>query len=756
MDGVAPHERAAVPRWGARRGWAIPALVFAPILVFASVAIGLRFPGGADAEASALAPLDYSRGPTGTVSPLRDSFIADVLGGVITRPGTAGRGQTPPPGGPAGPFAHPPTPVIDHALTNDDVAHAYRIDKLPFTGRTDTAGATREPEEPTACSPVGDTVWYRFRPTTTMGLIADTAGSDRPVSLAVFQGDTLIDFSTSDDWCATHARGNARVSFAAYAGTTFHFQVSTLSPGPVLFTLRPQGSTSRLLPDLSDEPDHVFSPWAYPSPDGRYVTYGGFLPSQQRSRCVGATTHVQALPEQVCRAQAFIYDRATKRSVHVSTAPRGEPANDTSVGVNMSASGRHVVMASWASNLVEGDRNTCLRWHHTEGSCLDVFVRDRDVDGDGLFDEEGASRTVLVSVSSSGVQGNASAGPSWISTDGRYVTFQSWADNLVADDHNGIGDVFTHDRDADADGIFDEEHPGARRTWRVSVSSRGAEASVDELKGTAPGPLLAQRDYVPIERANTIMGTSTNGRFVMFRSAATNLDPRCASGAHQAYVHDNVTGRTTCVSVSSHGSEGNKGVRLHNLFTPKISDDGRYAVFNSDATNLVHGDTNQEEDLFVRDLMLGKTERASVTWEGKQAEGEGPSVGRDAIFGVLFTYGSMVEWTDVYTMSELNHTLSADGRYLFFSSGAHNLVPGDTNEVRDIFARDLWRGTTTLVSVSTSGVQSEAASNAPSITPDGSLLMFYSLGDDLDDDAAASNEGLEPYVYLRTFSGGAP
>src|SRR5262249_28719134 len=144
----------------------------------------------------------------------------------------------------------------------------------------------------------------------------------------------------------------------------------------------------------------------------------------------------------------------------------------------ISASGRYVLFTSISTNLVAGDTVSC---GGPPGNCQDVFVHDRDADGNGIFDETGVGqrRTVMVSVSSSGVPGDARSGADrmGITPDGRFVVFGSNATNLDGVDTNGVQDVFVHDRDADADGIFDETGPGERSTVRISSDINGLAAA---------------------------------------------------------------------------------------------------------------------------------------------------------------------------------------------------------------------------------------------------------------------------------------
>src|SRR5215216_1236671 len=132
-----------------------------------------------------------------------------------------------------------------------------------------------------------------------------------------------------------------------------------------------------------------------------------------------------------------------------------------------------------------------------------------------------------------------------------------------------------------------------------------------------------------------------------------------------------VPGFTELVSQSSSGVEGDQDSEL-----PAISADGRYVAFVSFAENLVPGDTNQSADVFVRDRVLGTTERVSVSSSGREADGNN---------GLLNLMGGP--------------SISADGRFVAFSSDATNLVSGDRNNNPDVFVHDRVTGETTRVSV---------------------------------------------------------
>ena len=156
---------------------------------------------------------------------------------------------------------------------------------------------------------------------------------------------------------------------------------------------------------------------------------------------------------------------------------------------------------------------------------------------------------------------------------------------------------------------------------------------------------------------------------------------------------------TERVSVHSLGAEGND----HSIY-PSVSADGRYVAFHSLATNLVPGDTNGVQDVFVRDRQSGTTERVSVDSLGAQGN----------------------------SLSEFP-SISADGRYVAFHSWASNLVPGDTNGWGDVFVRDCQSGTTERVSVDSLGAEGNYTSgfSRPSISPDGCCVAFESAASNL-------------------------
>ncbi len=222
-------------------------------------------------------------------------------------------------------------------------------------------------------------------------------------------------------------------------------------------------------------------------------------------------------------------------------------------------------------------------------------------------------------------EGNVDSFGASVSDDGRHVAFYSHASNLVADDDNDFIDVFVKHR-FDAGNVYQGI---AGPITRISVSSIGAQADDDSMD-----PMI-----------------SGDGRYVAFRSLASNLVAADDNQRWDIFVHDLDTGATTRISVASDGTQAN-----HDSFSPSISDDGRFVAFRSNASNLVAGDGNARQDIFIHDRNSGTTARISVPDGGGEADGH-----------------------------SVAPAISGDGQWIVFESDATNLVPADSNQSRDIF-----------------------------------------------------------------------
>jgi Tol biopolymer transport system component len=399
-------------------------------------------------------------------------------------------------------------------------------------------------------------------------------------------------------------------------------------------------------------------------------------------------------------------------TTRISVSSDGSEANGLTFNqISLSAGARFVAFSSAASNLVPGDTNECdgtVAPIFSEPGCPDIFVHDRIT-----------GATSRVSVDSAGAQANGASLRAVISADGRFVVFDSLASNLVAGDTNGVADIFVHDRQTGA-------------TTRVSVSSTGAQSDAVSLSPQVtpdgrfvafasgastlvPGDtnsafdifvhdrLTATTTRVSLNGAgeqgnadSVIPNISADGRFVAFSSVASNLVAGPASSGTQVYVHDRASGTTTRISVDGGGNPANAS-----SFNSGISADGRFVVFASAASNLVAGDTNGVRDVFVHDRLTTTTTRVNVSSAGAQANG----------FSTLGFNGEAI---------------SADGRFVTFGSSASNLVAGDTNGADDVFLHDRLTGITTRVSVDSAGTQGNDVSGASSLSADGRFVAFIS------------------------------
>jgi Tol biopolymer transport system component len=336
------------------------------------------------------------------------------------------------------------------------------------------------------------------------------------------------------------------------------------------------------------------------------------------------------------------------------------------------------------------------------------------------FASLGSGIITRVSIASDGTQANGGSGLSALSADGRYVTFQSNASNLVPGDTNSFTDIFVHDRHAD-------------QTSRVSVASDGTEAN----------------------RWSQQPSISADGRYVAFNSLASNLVPNDTNNRTDIFVHDRQTGQTSRISITSNGVQSDS-----DSYLPAISADGRYVAFYSNATNLTPDTPPFTSNVFVHDRQTGETSRIGVAWDGAPSPfffgGMDISAdGRYVVFGSwsdnvvpgdtngmhdIFVYDRQTGQTSLVSVASdgtqaNDHvyfpSISADGRYVTFSSDANSLVPGDTNGVSDVFVHDRLTGQTSRVSVASDGTQGNNASAVPAISADSRFVTFTSRASNL-------------------------
>jgi hypothetical protein len=333
---------------------------------------------------------------------------------------------------------------------------------------------------------------------------------------------------------------------------------------------------------------------------------------------------------------AFVFDTVTRRTSRVSVSSTGRQGNGDTWAEAISGDGRYVAFSSWASTLVRGDSN----------GTVDAFVHDR-VTG----------RTSRASISTTDAQGNDASQAAGVSDDGRFVAFESEASNLVPGDTNGKKDIFIRDR-------------MAGRTSRVSVSSTGGQANDWSFTGHL----------------------SADGRYVAFGSAASDLVHRDTNGAWDIFVHDRLTGRTTRSSVSSAGGQADAGA-----WRMDLSSDGRFVAFDSESSTLVPGDTNANVDVFVHDETTGETQRVSVSSAGAQLPGRfGPTISGDGRIVAFLDEVSLSIPHQAFVHDRATGrtrrlfagsptAFDETGRYALVTSAAGYLVAGDTNHRSDVF-----------------------------------------------------------------------
>jgi subtilisin-like proprotein convertase family protein/Tol biopolymer transport system component len=398
------------------------------------------------------------------------------------------------------------------------------------------------------------------------------------------------------------------------------------------------------------------------------------------------------------------------RTTRVSVSSGGALGNAQSFLPAISGDGNIVVFDSFATNLA----SPCFSGVNS------IYVRNR-----------ATSITTCVSVGPGPVQGNGgSTGEGsffpQVSSDGRFVVFYSYSDNLLGPgiDTNGFADVFIYDRNSatvsrvsvgtgspGAQGNHDSES----HFTSPSVSGDGRFVAFRSLASNLVGagctvfgdPQIFVRDRLlntticaSVNNAGArSLGTSLNepkisadGRFVTFRTNATNLSAACTNGLTHIYLRDTITNTTECISISTGGVQGDNF-----SIEPRISATGRFVAFQSGATNLAAPCTNGKFHIYVRDRLVNTTTCMTINLDG--APGDGDS---------------------------LEPYLSADGLFVLYSSKATNLALPCNNGISQILLFHRITGITRCASVATDDSPGNGGSNYPKISADGRFVAFYS------------------------------
>ncbi|WP_197455925.1 S8 family serine peptidase [Stieleria neptunia] len=547
----------------------------------------------------------------------------------------------------------------------------------------------------------------------------------------------------------------------------FHSQAGNLVPADSSFTTdvfvydRTSDTIERVSVTDSGGTGNGHSSKPSISADGRYVAFS----SSATNFVPGDTNN---------RHDVFVFDRSTSTIERISTNDAGAQGDNTSNSAAISADGQYVAFASNASNLVAGDTN----------GEYDIFVYDRSTD-----------KVERVSISNAGVEGNARSYAPSISGDGQLVVFYSKASYLDPDNTDETNDIFLYDRNVgtlEQVSVGDGGLLGYLSDPRPAISADGRYVVFDSDKSNlAPGDLNGKSDIFVYDRSldniqpETLaaVGTVSNGPsdwpaisddggYVAFESDASNLVPGDTNDQADIFVRDRSTDTVERVSISD------AGVEADGLSTrPAISPDGLFVAFESEASNLVPGDTNGQSDIFVYSRSTGTTERVNLSDAGVQANDSShhPSISADGQYVTFYSYadnlvpGDTNDRPDIFvyqrgtgTIEMINISdvgiqansisyspvISANGQYVAFESSADNLVPGDTNGQSDIFVHDRSTGTIERVSMSDAGIQANGSSRWPAISRDGQYVTFMSYADNLV--PQDTNGQPDIFVYERT------
>ena len=379
-------------------------------------------------------------------------------------------------------------------------------------------------------------------------------------------------------------------------------------------------------------------------------------------------------------------------TTRVSVADDGAQANGKSSLPAISANGRYVAFTSGATNLVPDDTN----------GDFDVFVRDR---------RNGTTR--LVSVSSTGVQGNLTSQSPSISSDGRFVAFWSDSSNLVPGDTNDDADVFVRDLQA-------------QTTERVSIGDDEAQ-----LVGSSANPEI-----------------SGNGRFVIFDTSTSDAVPS------DAFVRDRAAGTTQSIP---------------SFIESAISEHGRFVALTT-YKRLTPNDTDQELDAYLLDRRTGTTRLASKKGSFNTSEvsmsGNGRFVAYRASPGSHRTFEKQIfvrdMWGKAAKIASVNSrgvpgnngaarpVLSRDGHFIAFWSRSHNLVPRVSGGSL-VYGHDLRTGVTRPISVNNRGErakpQREGLGVTIAVSATGRVIAFLSPATNLN--PHDTNGRADVYVRVR-------
>ncbi len=460
----------------------------------------------------------------------------------------------------------------------------------------------------------------------------------------------------------------------------------------------------------------------------------------------------------------FIRNRSAGTTTRVSVDVTGAQSNGISYHATLTRDGSRVAFASQASNLVTGDTNSVadvFQRFVADPTTIDRASRNivGDVQGDGpsdlpSYDSDDydlAFRSSSTNLDWANVVSNNEIFLANRASQTAYVVGRAWVPNQtkILDSTGNIYLTFGSKHSQSADGRFvvylflTQVYVYDRKlgsTELVSVDSSGTPSNNQLVQGAS---------------------ISANGRFVVFYSDATNLVGGDTNGAPDFFLHDRQTKQTSLVSRGLLNAPANTPQGSYRFYeSPYISSDGRFVAFNSAASNLVSSDLNNVEDVFILDTLLSRTELISVDSQGIQGNGSSgvQSISGDGRFVALGSWstnlvpGDSNGVDDIFVHDRVNRTticvsvnpsgsprgsagspqrvipidsladLSADGRTIAFASVARDLLPGVGAGGSYIYCRDLQTSVTTRLPVDGEDGAGDYRFG-PSISADGRFIL---------------------------------
>ena len=458
------------------------------------------------------------------------------------------------------------------------------------------------------------------------------------------------------------------------------------------------------------------------SGDGQYIAFV----SSRSDLVAGDTNNAD---------DVFVYERGTGAIDRVSVATDGTQAGstDTYPSIAISGDGEFVTFASY-SKLAANDTNGF--------SISDIYIRDRLT-----------NQTTLVSVNTDGSQIAGGGAIPVMSADGRYVYFINSGSSLKIRDRQ-TSQTYTITPPESSNGGLQISADGQHLAFSTSTGTTPNHRHVFIASRAAFAPATPTPTSTPIAACDInasmvnvsvslsgVQGNnlsrkayfSSTGRYVAYDSTASNLVSGDTNGKSDAFIFDRITCQTTRVSVAADGTQGN-----NSSIYPSVSFDGRYVTFISLATNLTSGDTDSLWDVYIKDLQTGTVTRLAAGI----ADMTGVSFFAVDSYSVIFKTANTISLYDVQTqqltvlvtatnLELVRNAVSADLRYLVFSSVDSTLVANDTNNFSDVFLLDRQTSQITRVSVSSGGVQGNFRSYYATISPDGHYVLFNSEASNL-------------------------